>query len=146
MIDVKYAASNNSYHAKEPFQGTCDSAGYDLFAAEGKVILVKFVDTVSTELKLEILKGYYGKIHPRSSLIKNYFVTVDGSVLDTDFRGTVKIIMINHSREDFKVNLGKRVAQVIFAKKEEENFIKVCKKGLTETSRGIGGFGSAGTR
>ena len=119
MIDVKYATSNNSYHAKEPFQGTPDSAGYDLFAAESKVILVKSVDTVSTELKLEIPKGYYGKIHPRLSLIKNYFVTLDGSVLDADFRGTVKIIMINHSREDFKVNLGKRVQQVIFQKKKK---------------------------
>ena len=104
------------------------------------------LSTVSAELKLEIPKGYYGKIHPRLSLIKNYFLTVDGGVLDANFCGTVKIIMINHSREDFKVNLGKRVAQVIFGKKEEVNFIKVCKKGLTETSRGIGGFGSAGTR
>ena len=147
MIDVKYASSNNSYHAKEPFQGTPDTAVYDLFAAESKLILAKSVDTVSTELKLEIPKGYYGKIHPRSSLIKNYFVTVDGGVLDHDFRDTVKIIMINHSREDFKVNLGKRVAQMIFQKKKEEvNFIKVCEKELTETSRGIDRFVSTGTR
>ena len=46
MIDVKYAASNNSYHAKEPFQGTPDSAGYDWFAAESKVILAKSVDSI----------------------------------------------------------------------------------------------------
>ena len=133
MIDVKYAASNNSYHAKEPFQGTPDSAGYDLFAAESKVILAKSVHTVSTELKLEIPKVCYGKIHTRSSLIKNYFVTVHGGVLDTDFCSTVKIIMINHSSGDFKVNSGERVAKVIFQKKEEMNLIKVCKKELTET-------------
>ena len=60
-------------------------AGYDFFAAESKVILAKSLDTVSIELKLEIPKGYYGKIHPRSSLIKNYFATIDGGVLDDDF-------------------------------------------------------------
>ena len=89
MIVVKYAASNNSYHAKEPFQRTPDSARYDLFAAENKVILAKSIGTVSAELKPEILKGYYRKIHPRLSLIKNYFVTLDGGVLDADFHGTV---------------------------------------------------------
>ena len=93
MINVKYAASNTSYHAKEPFQGTPDCAGYDLFAAESKVILAKSVDTVSAELKLKIPKGYYGKIHPKLSLIKNY-----GGVPDADFCGTVKIVMINHSK------------------------------------------------
>ena len=46
-------------------------------------------------------------------------MTIDGSVLDADFRGTVKIIMVNHSREDFKANLGERVAQVIFQKKKK---------------------------
>ena len=54
--------------------------------------------------------------------------------------------MVNHSREDFKANLGERVAQVIFQKKKEGvNFIKVSKNELTETSRGIGGLGSTGT-
>ena len=86
MIDVKYAASNNSYRVKELFQGMPNSAGYYLFAAEGKVILAKSVDTVSTKLKLEILKRYYGKICPRSRFIKNIFVAIDGSVLDADFR------------------------------------------------------------
>ena len=144
MIDVKYAASNNSYHTKEPFQGTPGS--FDLFGAESKVILAKSINTVSTELELAIPKGYYGKINPRSSLIKKFFVTIDGGVLDADFCGTVKTIMINHLRKDVKVNLGERVAQVIFQKKEEVNFIKGWEKELTETSRGIGGFGSTGSR
>ena len=117
-----------------------------MLAAESKVILAKSTDTVSSELKLEIPKGCYGKICPRSSLVKNYFVTTDGGILDADFCGTVKIIMITHSREYFKVNLRERVAQVIFQKKEEVNFIKVCIKELTKTSRGKGGFGSTGTR
>ena len=117
-----------------------------MFSAKSKVILAKSIHTVSTELKPEILKGCYGKIHPSSSLIKNYFVTADGGVLDADFRATVKIIIINYSREDFKVNLGKRVAQVISQKKGEVNFIKVSENELTETSRGISGFSSTGTR
>ena len=59
---------------------------------------------------------------------------------------SLTLIFVNHSREDFKVNLGERVAQVVFQKKEEVNFIKVCENELTETSGGIGGFSSTGTR
>ena len=56
----------------------------------------------------------------------------------------MKIMLINHSRCNFKVNLGERVAQIIFHKKEDVNFIKVQESELSETSRGIGGFGSTG--
>ena len=146
MIEVKYTASNNSYHAKEPFQATRGSAGCDLFAAESKPILARSVDLLSTELKIEIPKGYYGKIHPRSSLIRNYFVTVDGGVIDSEFRGILKIIMINHLSEDFTVKLGERVAQIIFQKREDVNFVKVQESELSETSRGAGSFGSTGTQ
>ena len=82
MIEVNYAASNNSYHAKEPFQATGGSAGCDLLAAESKPILARSVDLLSTKLKTEIPKGCSGKIHPRSRLIRNCFVTVDGGVID----------------------------------------------------------------
>ena len=58
MVDIKYSASNNFYHAKEPLQATPGSAGYDLFAAESKVILARSVGLISTELKLEIPNGY----------------------------------------------------------------------------------------
>ena len=109
MIDIKYSASNNSYHAREPLQAMPGSAGYDLFAAKSKVILAKSVGLIFTELKIEIPKGYYRKIFPRSSLIKNFFVTTDGGVIDSDFQGSMKIMLINHSRHDFKVNLGERV-------------------------------------
>ena len=146
MIDIKYSASNNSYHAREPLQATPGSAGYDLFAAKSKVILAKSVGLISTELKIEIPKGYYGKIFPRSSLIKNFFVTTDGGVIDSDFQGSMKIMLINHSRHDFKVNLGERVEQIIFQQREDADFIKVNENELGETSRGLGGFGSTGTR
>ena len=125
MIEIKYAASNHSHHGKESFQATPGSAGYDLFAAERKVILANSTDLISLELKLGIRKSYYRKIHPRSNLIKNYFVTVEGGVLDSNFRGVIKIIMIDCPREDFHVDLGERVAQVIFQKREEVNFVKV---------------------
>ena len=85
MIEIKYSASNSSYPAREPFQATPGSAGYHLFAAETKVIFVKSVNLLSTEMKTEIPKGYYGKIHPKSIMIRDYFVTLDGGVIDSDF-------------------------------------------------------------
>lgn len=97
-------------------------------------------------MKIEIPQGYFGKIHPRSSLIRSYFVTVDGGVIDSDFRGVLKILMMNHSNEDFNVNLGKRDAQIIFQKKEDVNFVKVQESDLSETSRGAGNFGSTSTQ
>ena len=117
-----------------------------MFAAESKVILAKSVGFISTELKIEAPKGYYGKIFPSSSLMKNYFVTTDGGVIDSDFRGSMKIMLINHSRHDFKINLGQRVAQIIFQQREDANFTKVKENELGEISRGTGGFGSTGTR
>ena len=118
MIEIKHAASNNSYHAKEPFQATPGSPGYDLFASETKVIFAKSVDLLSTEMKIEIPKGYYGKIHPRSSLIRDCFVTVDGGVIDLDFRGVLKIIIIIHSNEDFNVKLVKELRKSSFRLKK----------------------------
>ena len=108
---------NNSFHTKEPFQATPGSPGYDFFAAYSKGIFAKSVNVVSTELNVEIPMGYFGKLHPRSSLISNCFVTNDGGVIDSDFRGVLKIKMINHSSDGFHVNLGERVAEIIFQKK-----------------------------
>ena len=79
-------------------------------------------------------------------MIRNYFVTVNGGVTHSDFQGVLKILMINHSNEDFNVNLREKVTQIIFQKKEDVNFVKVQESDLSETSRGAGSFGSTGTQ
>ena len=79
---------------------------------------------------------------PRSSLLKKYFVSCDAGVIDSDFCGTVLILMINNSNDPILFKPGQRIAQIVFHKKEEVVFKNVnC---LSSTERGAGGFGSTG--
>ena len=93
---------------------------------------------------MEISHGYFGKIYPRSSLLKNYFGSCDAGVTDSDFRGTILVLMTNNSNIPLVVNEGQRIAQIVFHKKEEVVFRKVnC---LNSTERSAGGFGSTGIK
>ena len=125
-----------------PTKATLGSAGYDLFAAVNAVVPSNSNDLVSLKLNMEILSGYFAKVHPRSSLLLNYTITTDGGVIDSDYRGTVKVIVIYHSKKDFEIQKGERIAQMIFQKKEDVNFVKIDESELSETERGAGGFGS----
>ena len=143
QIVVKYF--EESKFAKEPHQGTEDSAGYDLYAAEARTILPNSADTVSIELRWAIPSRFFGKIFPRSDILKDHLVTVDGGVIDSDIRGIVEAIMINHSNKTCTVRTGDKIAQVVFIEKFNVKFEKATKKSLLRiTKRGSGGFGSTG--
>ena len=103
VIDVKFATVNNYNHAKVPANATIGSAGYDLFPAVDAVVSPNSNALVSLKLNMEIPSGYFGKVHPKSSLLLNYKTTTDGGVIDSDYRGTVKVIMVNHLKKDFKI-------------------------------------------
>ena len=119
VIDVKLAAVNNSNHAKVPTKATIGFAGYDLFAAVDAVVPANSNTLVSIKLNMEIPSGYFGKVHPKSSLLSNYKITTDGGVIDSDYHGTVKVIMIYHLKRDFKIQKGERIALMIFQKKKK---------------------------
>ena len=141
QIVVKYF--QESEFAKEPCQATEGSAGYDLYAAETKTFLPNSADTVSIELRWAIPSGFFGKIFPRSSILKDHLVTVDAGVIDSDFRGIVEALLVNHSKKTYTVRTGDRIAQVVFIEKFDVNFQKVTKKSLLGiTKRGSGGFDS----
>ena len=143
QIVVKYF--QESEFAKEPCQATEGSAGYDLYAAETKTFLPNSADTVSIELRWAIPSGFFGKIFPRSSILKDHLVTVDAGVIDSDFRGIVEALLVNHSKKTYTVRTGDRIAQVVFIEKFDVNFQKVTKKSLLGiTKRGSRGFGSTG--
>ena len=86
---------------------------------------------------------YFGKLHSRSSLLKNYYFSCDAAgVIDPDFGGDIIVLMISKSSVPFEIKAGQRIAQIVFHKKEEIVFKKV--KCLNRTERGAGGFGSTG--
>ncbi len=99
---------------------------------------------VPTGIALEIPPGYEGQIRPRSGLAIKHGVTLVNTpgTIDADYRGEVKIIMINLGDEPFQISDGDRIAQMLISKVEQPVYQIV--KGLSETSRSSGGFGSSG--
>ena len=130
-----------------PVYETINSAGMDLraYLPEGAITLKPMQRMlIPTGLFMEIPEGYEGQVRPRSGLaIKNGITVLNTSgTIDADYRGEVKIILINLSDTDFVINSGDRVAQIVFAKCEQMEVINV--ETLSETERGAGGFGHTG--
>ncbi|REJ82849.1 MAG: dUTP diphosphatase [Bacteroidetes bacterium] len=143
---MKIKIKNNSSHALPAYE-TEHAAGMDLRANLSEAIIIEPMERalVPTGLFLEIPPGFEAQVRPRSGLAAKKGVTVLNSpgTIDADYRGEVKVILVNLSRETFTVNDGERIAQLVVAphaKVEWENGIE-----LSETSRGSGGFGSTGS-
>ena len=94
---VKYFAENEFF--KVPYQASEDAAGYELYVAETLTLIPKNNGCISLAGRFAIPKEFYGKIFPRSSLLKDHLITCDAGVLDANFGGIVQIIMINHHPE-----------------------------------------------
>lgn len=133
-----------------PAYETAQSAGMDLRAAitEGETITLKPLERtlVPTGLAIALPDGYEAQVRPRSGLAAKNGVTVANSpgTVDADYRGEVKVILINLSNEDFTFERGERVAQMLIAPVTQGVWNQV--DSLDETERGSGGFGSTGTR
>lgn len=130
-----------------PGYETVNSAGMDLraYLPEGQIVIKPFQRVlVPTGLFMEIPVGYEGQVRPRSGLAIKSGITVLNSpgTIDADYRGEVKVILINLSDQDFVINSGDRIAQLIIAKCEQMEVVEVDT--LTETERGAGGFGHTG--
>ena len=132
-----------------PAYETSSSAGMDLraYLPEGPITLKPMQRTlVPTGLFMEIPEGYEGQVRPRSGLAIKHGITVLNTpgTIDADYRGEVKIILVNLSDTDFVINSGERVAQIVFAKCEQMEVVNVDT--LSETERGEGGFGHTGKK
>ena len=132
-----------------PAYETSSSAGMDLraYLPEGPITLKPMQRTlVPTGLFMEIPEGYEGQVRPRSGLAIKHGITVLNTpgTIDADYRGEVKIILVNLSDTDFVINSGERVAQIVFAKCEQMEVVNV--ETLSETERGEGGFGHTGRK
>jgi dUTP pyrophosphatase len=144
---MKVKVINKSKHALPAYE-TSASAGVDLRAnLDESVVLKPFERTlVKTGLFIEIPEGFEGQVRPRSGLALKKGITVLNSpgTIDADYRGEVGVILINLSQEDFTIEDGERIAQLVFCKVEQANWENV--EILTETHRGEGGFGSTGVK
>ena len=121
QLSVKFFPESDT--CQLPTKATEDSAGFDLYAAEAKTILPNDLEIVSLELRRKIPKGFYHKIFSESGLLVKDRVTAEGGVIDPDYRGIVKVLLMNHhSFKPLKIETGDRIAQVVFMKKYDVNF------------------------
>ncbi len=129
-----------------PEVATTGSAGADLRAAVADPITLGPGDRalVPTGLQLEIPEGWEGQVRPRSGLALRHGVTVLNSpgTIDSDYRGEIGVILVNHGREPFVIRRGERIAQLVFARVERVEWLEVAN--LSHSARGEGGFGSSG--
>jgi len=130
------------YNGTLPTKGSDDAAGYDLYAAQDVEIREGRVGVIPLGIKTAIPKGYYGRIADRSGLAYDYGLTVLGGVIDSDYRGEWKVMLLNTQHGDYFVQEGDRVAQVIIT--PCANFPVAEVSDLEATARGEGGFGSTG--
>ena len=136
-------------HARDlplPHYATAGSAGLDLVAAvDHEVILAPGQRmAVPTGIAIELPHGVEAQVRPRSGLALNHGITCLNSpgTIDSDYRGEVKAILINHSDVVFRISRGMKIAQMVIARHEQAELVEA--QALSESSRGAGGFGSTG--
>jgi len=136
-------------HAKDlslPAYATSQSAGMDLLAAVFEPTDVKAgeIAIIPTGIAIALPEGFEAQIRPRSGLAAKFGITVLNTpgTIDADYRGEIKVILINHSSSDFVIERGMRIAQMVVARYEHIILEEV--QSLEDTSRGAKGFGSTG--
>lgn len=127
-----------------PVYATAGAAGMDVVSAEDVTIAPGMRHAVATGLAMAIPEGYEIQVRPRSGLALKHGITVPNTpgTIDSDYRGELKVILINHGGADFAIRRGDRVAQLVLAPLTRASWREV--ETLDETARGTGGFGSTG--
>lgn len=131
-----------------PTYATTQSAGMDLRANIDSPITLKPMERrlIPTGLYISLPQGYEAQVRPRSGLALKHGITVLNTpgTIDADYRGEIMVLLINFSTEDFIINNGERIAQMVIARHEQATFIEV--DFLDETERGAGGYGHTGVK
>ena len=144
---MKVKVVNKSKHSL-PHYSTIQSAGMDLRANIEEPIALKPLERtiVKTGIFMELPVGFEAQVRPRSGFAFKKGITVLNSpgTVDADYRGEVGVILVNLSAEEFVIEDGERIAQMVIAKHEQADWVKV--ETLDETVRGAGGFGSTGVK
>lgn len=144
IVEIKRLPHNEDLPL--PAYETAGAAGMDLRAAEAVTLRPGARHLVPTGLSIALPEGYEAQVRPRSGLAVKHGVTVLNSpgTIDSDYRGEVKVPLINHGQDDFVIARGDRIAQMVIAPVTRATWSEVDTLG--ETARGAGGFGSSGHR
>lgn len=146
-IEIKFKRLRKELnHIPLPSYATKGSAGLDIYAALEKPMNIAkgSIEMVPTNISVEIPKGYEIQVRPRSGIAAKHGIGILNSpgTIDSDYRGEIKIIIINLGKEDFVIQPAERIAQLVLSKVYTAKFIET--KELNNTSRGEGGFGHTG--
>ena len=131
-------------HAVVPTRATDGAAGYDLSACEDAVVPAGGWKMINTGIAIQIPSDCYARVAPRSGLTLKKGLSTGAGVIDSDYRDAVRVILFNHSDIDFEVKSGDRIAQMIFERIYTPMLQEVKYEEMTDTVRGLGGFGSTG--
>ena len=148
MTTVRIERLDHAEGLPLPTYETLGSAGMDLRAAVPEniplILSPGALALIPTGLKIALEPGYEAQVRPRSGLALKHGITCLNSpgTIDSDYRGEVGVILINHGQEAFVVKRGERIAQMVIARHEQAEMVEV--ETLDETARGAGGFGSTG--
>ena len=145
MIKVKVV---NRGHQQLPAYATPQSAGMDLRANLDEPVTLHPLERrlIPTGLHIALPEGYEAQVRPRSGLALKHGLTVLNTpgTIDADYRGEIGVVLINLSQQDFVVNDGERIAQMVIAQHEQADFVVV--EELDQTERGEGGYGHTGVK
>jgi dUTP pyrophosphatase len=128
--------------ARLPAYGSASAAGADLTAAEDALLPPGGRAAVGTGVVLALPPGHVGLVWPRSGLALRHGIDTLAGVIDSDYRGEVRVVLVNHGAEPFEIQPGDRVAQLLVQRVERATFHRA--DALAGTTRGAGGFGSTG--
>ena len=141
----KVALLNNK--AIVPRRANTGDAGMDVSSVVDVVVPPRGQAMVSTGISIQIPMDCYARIAPRSGLAAKHGIDVGAGVVDSSYRGEIKVILFNHTDEHFEVKVGDRIAQLVFERIYVPHDLKVVPyESLLESDRGVDGFGSTGVR
>ncbi|MAG21961.1 MAG: dUTP diphosphatase [Candidatus Diapherotrites archaeon] len=141
---MKVRVKRLSKDVKMPGYAHAGDAGVDLYATQETSIEPGAIALVPTGIKIALPEGFEAQVRPKSGLALNHGLTVLNTpgTIDAGYRGEIGVIIVNHGKEEFKIEKGKKIAQMVFNKVEKAELEEVDE--LDETQRGEGGFGSTG--
>jgi len=128
--------------AKLPVYANPGDAGMDLFSREDYILKAGERYTFKIGIVMEIPEGHYGSVRDKSGLASKFGLTTQAGVVDASYRGEIGIVLYNSSKEDYKINKGDKIAQMVIQPIINPEIEEISE--LSETRRGDGGFGSTG--